>query len=112
MAEAMSCVWSTWLFLVLLLLLDPSPKQLGQSRDGVGQDCGIAIDHAFEAVVEAFNGVWPGFQDVLTELVGCGNDGSKRLVVDELVLLAGPEEGLDGVATLVFCPLFQCLHDG
>ena len=94
-------------------VLDRSyPKQLSQSMDGIAQDCGIAIDHAFEAVVEAFNSVWPGFQDVLTELVGCSNNGSKRLVVDELVVLAGPEEGLDGITTLVFGPLFQCLHDG
>ena len=94
-------------------VLDRSyPKQLGQSRDGVAQDCGIAIDYAFEAVIEAFNDAWPGFQDVLTELVGCSNNGSKRLVVDKLVVLAGPEEGVDGVATLVFCPLFQCLHNG
>ena len=34
-------------------------KQLGQSRDGIGQDCDISIDHALETVLEALDDAQP-----------------------------------------------------
>ena len=40
-------------------------KQLGQSRDGIGQDCDISINHAMEAVLEVLDDAQPGPQDVL-----------------------------------------------
>ena len=51
-------------------------KQLGQSRDGIGQDCDISIDHAMEAVLEALDDAQPGPQDVLAQLIGGSNGDS------------------------------------
>ena len=50
-------------------------KQLGQSRDGIGQDCDISIAHAMETVLEALDDVQPGSQNVLAQLIGGSNGG-------------------------------------
>ena len=51
-------------------------KQLCQSRDGIGQDYDISIDHVMERVLEALDDAQPGSQNVLAQLIGGSNGDS------------------------------------